>query len=384
MRYALIIAGGSGTRLWPMSRRRRPKQIIPFIHGKSLLQIAIERLTGLLPREQVYVCAGEDHRAAILAGINGLDAERLIGEPMGRDTLNAVGLGAAVLGRGDPDAVIAVLTADHVIEPADRFRRIVERGFELAEAATNRLVTFGIAPTHPATGYGYLQLGAVIGEGEHGGTGGTGGAGGETARKAGGRVVDQFKEKPDAATAERYVDAGPERYLWNSGMFVWRASTLMQCIEQFAPENHAGLARIAEAWAGPRREAVLAEVYPTLDKISVDYAVMEPASRDERFEVAAMPMPLAWLDVGSWPTFAKTCETDEAGNALAAPRHLLLDCRNSLVASDDESHLIAAIGCEDLVIIHTADATLVCPADRAEQIKQLHGLLGEKFGTSLL
>ena len=360
MRYALIIAGGSGTRLWPMSRDALPKQLIPFIEGKSLLEIAYDRLDGLIPEERRYICAGERHAEAILDAIPGLPPERFLAEPAGRDTLNAVGLGAAVIARDDPEAVIAVFTADHLIRPVDRFQEIIAQGFELAEQHPETLVTFGIAPTTPATGYGYLELGESISG---------------TARE-----VKQFKEKPDEATAKNYLAAGPERYLWNSGMFVWRAGTLLDCIRRYEPANAEGLARVAAAWSGPNQAKVLNEVYPALRKVSVDFAVMEPASRDPEFRVAAVPMPLEWLDVGSWPMFAETCPRDEQQNALAAARHVLVDTQRTLVASSDPRHLITAIGCEDLIIIHTTDATLVCSADRAEEIKKVYGLVGEQFG----
>jgi mannose-1-phosphate guanylyltransferase len=364
MRYALIIAGGSGTRLWPMSRDALPKQLIPFLEGKSLLEIAYERLDGLIPPGRRFVCAGERHGEAIRRAIPRLTPDRFLGEPTGRDTLNAVGLGAAVIGRDDPEAVIAVFTADHIIRPIDRFQEIIAQGFELAEQHPETLVTFGIAPTQPATSYGYLELGARL----------SGTA----------RVVERFKEKPDEATANTYFAGGPERYLWNSGMFVWRARTLLECIRRYEPANASGLQRVAGAWGSPEQAAVLGEVYPALRKVSVDFAVMEPASRDPRWRVAAVPMPLEWLDVGSWPMFAETCVHDEQENALAAARHVLVDTRRTLVASSDPQHLITAVGCDNLIIIHTPDATLVCRADRAEDIKKVYGLVGERFGKECL
>jgi mannose-1-phosphate guanylyltransferase len=360
MRYAMVMAGGSGTRLWPMSTRDLPKQLIPFIDGRSLLQVAMERLEGLVPQDRRLVCAGEHTKAVMLDKLPGLSEERFFGEPTGRDTLNAVGYVAAVLAKRDPEAAIAVFTADHLIEPVDQFQKIVERGFDIAEAGGQTLVTFGIAPTEPATGFGYLQLGEKLDDGE-------------------GSIVDEFKEKPEQSLANQYLEAGPEKYLWNSGMFVWQASSLLAAIEKFHPENHAGLMKIAQAYDTDQRDAVVAEVYPGLPKISVDFAVMEPASRDDAFTVAAVPMPLSWLDVGSWPSFAGTRKRDDAGNAAAA-KHTLIDTKNTLVASDDPDHLITTIGVEDMIVIHTKHATLVCPADQAQRIKELHGLVGEQHG----
>ncbi|MFB3777360.1 MAG: mannose-1-phosphate guanylyltransferase [Bryobacteraceae bacterium] len=360
MRHALILAGGSGVRLWPMSRRARPKQLIPFIEGRSLIQLAMARLDGLIPTERRYVCAGLEHRGAVLAALPDLSTERFLGEPVGRDTLNAAGFSAAVIARSDPEAVIAVFTADHLIRPEEKFREIVAQGYELVERSPATLVTFGIQPTFPSTGYGYLQLGESLDE---------------TVRR-----VEVFREKPDAATARAYFDAGPAGYLWNSGMFVWQARTLLDCIRRYRPENYKGLSRIAEAWGSPDQESVVAEVYSSLEKISVDYAVMEPASRDSSVGVAAIPMNLDWMDVGSWPTFAQTCPADDQGNALAAVRRILEETSDTLVASSDPGHLVAVMGCEGLVIVHTPDATLVCRKDQAEAVRYLQQKAAELFG----
>ncbi len=220
MRHALILAGGSGVRLWPMSRRTNPKQLIPFIGGRSLVQLAADRVEGLTPPANRYICALEEHRERILAALPGWTGEQFLGEPIGRDTLSAAAFSSAVIARKDPDAVIAVFTADHVIEPVDRFREIVCSAYSVVERQPDILATFGIAPTHAATGYGYLELGEAIEPGVY--------------------AVRQFREKPDPSTAAQYFGAGPENYLWNSGMFVWRAATLLDCVRRYEPAVYDG------------------------------------------------------------------------------------------------------------------------------------------------
>lgn len=380
MRHAMIMAGGAGTRLWPLSRRQRPKQLLPLIPNpsppsrpghpgtppgrepQSLLQLAAARLDGLVPPEQRCICTGEAYRDIIRRALPEFTDEQILGEPVGRDTVNAVGLTAAVLAGRDPQAVFAVLTADHVIEPHETFRQRMELGFRLVDRDPSRLVTFSITPTHPATGYGYVERGEPITD--------IRGHDGHCFR------VRRFVEKPDLPTARQYLDAGT--FGWNSGMFIFHARTVLDALARFAPDNHAGLVRIAEAWDTPRRTKVLEEVYPTLPRTSVDYALMEPASADDTISVATVQMDVRWLDVGSWPSYAQTLEPDTDGNRTAGPGTLIqTDARNNLVVTDTPGHTVAILGCEDLIVVQTADATLIMPADRAEQLKTLYDQLPE-------
>lgn len=368
MRYAMIMAGGAGTRLWPMSRLDRPKQLLPLVRqgdgsAKSLLQVAADRLDGLVPADRRYICTGEGYRAAVRQALPAFGDELILGEPMGRDTLNAVGLTAAVLHKRDKDAVFAVFTADHVINPPEVFRARVEAGFRLVEADPRRLVTFSITPTFPATGYGYIERGAPIQ--------GVKGCEGLAFR------VARYVEKPSIQKAEAYVRSG--MFSWNSGMFVWKASTVLDCIARYKPANHKGLMEVQRAWGTPDQARVLAEVYPSLEKISVDYAIMEPASTDPLAQVCTVVTDVQWLDVGSWPSYGETLPPDALGNrvggSLAAERVLMVQGRNNLVVGADSGHTVALLGCEDMIVIHTPEATLVMPRAKAEELKALHAMV---------
>ena len=353
----MIMAGGAGTRLWPMSRPAQPKQLIPFIDGRSLLQIAADRLEGVVPSDRRLICTGRDHLEVIRQRLPEFTEDRLLGEPTGRDTLNAIGLTATVLALRDPEAVFAVLTADHLITPQDEFARCMQLGFDLVEADPKRMVTFGITPTHPATGYGYVQLGKSV-------------DGFDTAHH-----TVRFVEKPDEATARGYLESGD--FAWNSGMFIFSAAGFLEAAAAFAPEAAAGLQTIGDAWSGQEREAVLDAVYPALPRISVDYGIMEPASTSGDFQVCTVPMAVQWIDVGSWPSYGETLESDDAGNRSNGPvEHL--DSRNVLAVSEDPNHLITTIGCEDLVVVHTPDATLVFPRDRDQDVKAMAQRVAER------
>jgi len=365
MEYGVIMAGGSGTRLWPLSRGTLPKQLLPLVNGQSLLQLSYRRLRGLLPPERIFVCTSAAHGDAVLANLPELPRQNLLGEPMGRDTANAVGFPAVVLQKLDPDAVIAVVSADHVIEPIDAFQKALRTAFEVVREDPAALVTFGISPTHGHTGLGYIHRGEALRL--------------ATPVQGAYRVL-AFKEKPDKPTADRYVESG--RYYWNSGMFVWRADTVLNELRLHLPVAYAGLQRIGEAWGTPRQAEVLAQVYPELPKISIDYAVMEPASQGKgKAHVVTVEMPVEWLDVGSWPALAETLTTDEHDNATDSTTYVLIDSDNNIIVSHAPDHLVATIGVSDMIIVHTPDVTLVCPKSEAQRVKELVGRVTEKFGT---
>jgi mannose-1-phosphate guanylyltransferase len=362
MRHAVIMAGGSGTRLWPLSRAARPKQLLEVVAedgggAHSLLAEAFDRLRSVVPVEQIWVCTAARYGDQVRAALPDLVGGRLVLEPVPRDTANAVGLAAALVADVDPEAELAVVSADHVIRPVGRFAAALGTAYDLLADRPRALVTLGIAPTAPATGFGYIQRGTPTG-------------------MPGAAEAAAFQEKPDRATAEAYLASG--EYLWNSGMFVWRAQTVLDALAQHLPESAAGLARVTAALPGPERDAVLAEVFPTLPKISVDYAVLEPAAT-EPGRVLVVDMDVNWLDVGSWPALAGTLDGDDAGNAIRGLT-VLVDSARNVVISDDPDHLVALVGVRDSVVVHTRDVTMVCPIAEAERVKELLAEVERRHG----
>jgi mannose-1-phosphate guanylyltransferase len=357
MRYVVIMAGGSGKRLWPLSRQDMPKQLLKVLQGKSLLRIAYERLEGVVPASQVLVCTSADYADVVAAELPELDEENILGEPEGRDSLNAVAWPAALLAHRDPGAVVAVVTADHIMHPVESFRAALLEGFAAAEADEGALVTFGVVPTSPHTGYGYLQRGEPV----------------ESSPSVS-RVL-AFREKPDRATAEHYLSSG--EYWWNSGMFVWRAATLLGQLKILLPVTYEAVTELA---GHPDR---LADIYPRLQKISVDYAVMEPVSQGlGSAHVVAVRLPITWHDVGGFAALGEHLPRDDHGNATSG-MSVLVDARDNLVINHTEDgRLVAVVGLSDTVIVQTAQITLVCPIGEAERIKELLAQVTEQLGGS--
>jgi mannose-1-phosphate guanylyltransferase len=340
---AVILAGGSGVRLWPLSRPDRPKQLMRLAGQRSLLLQAVDRLMPLFAPQDIYVVALEEHLPAIRRELPDLPDENLVGEPIARDTAAAIAYAASLLHAQDPDTGMGVFTADHLIRPDDVFRKAVQAGLALAESNADALVTFGIVPTHPHTGLGYVELGEAI--------------------ETGVWRVRSFREKPDAATARRFIEAG--NYRWNSGMFAWRTATILARLQQYLPRTHETMRQISANRSAAERNELARQLYPGLARISIDYAVLEKAS-----DIVLVDMNLNWLDLGSWSALSEALGRDAAGNTRAAVNVVDLDCAGCLFVAED-SHLIAALGVTDLVVVHSADATLVCHRDRAADIKRL-------------
>ncbi len=355
MRHVVIVAGGSGTRLWPLSRRGMPKQLLRLVGERSLLRIAFDRVAPVVGADRVWVCTGDAYRGVVEGELPEIDPAHILGEPVGRDSLNAVAWPTAVLDRLDPEAVVAVVTADQIMRPTSLFRRRLIRAFQVAETHPDALITFGVVPTSPHTGYGYLRRGAPV-EGDD-------------------EVVEvgEFREKPDRATAERYLASG--EYWWNSGMFVWRAATFLAQLSALAPESASVVTAIAE---DPSR---VAELFPTAPKISVDYAIMEPVSRGEgSARVLAVPLPIQWYDIGGFAALSEQLPHDPLGNS-GEGLTVHLDSRDTLVINrGGDGHLVATLGLDDAVVVHTSDVTLVCPMGETERIKQLVALVRERAG----
>ena len=344
--YAVILAGGRGERFWPLSRSDRPKQFLALFGGRPLLTLAVERLQGLIPPERVLIITSRDLVEATRGACPGIPPQNIIGEPMGRDTAAAVALACGLVRRRDPGAVAAILTADQLMTDVNTFRRTLEDSLRVA-GREDVIVTIGITPTYPATGFGYIRAGVLR----------------DTSTATRFFNAEAFVEKPEETTAARYIAEGA--YYWNAGMFIWRAETMQNALAAFTPR----LAELSDAVASPATchddaiDVLLDAQYPSLAKISIDYAVMEHAKN-----IVVAEGSFGWDDVGTWSALAGHFAPDIEGN-IAIGGTETLDARNNIIVS--ENHLTALIGVDDLVVVQAPGVTLVCPKSRAQDVKAM-------------
>jgi mannose-1-phosphate guanylyltransferase len=345
-RYIVIMAGGKGERFWPQSRQKMPKQLLPIVGDASLLEQTIRRLGDLVPLENIFVITNADYANAVADACPMLDRANIVAEPVGRDTAAAVGLGGILVRQRDPSASFAVLPSDHAIHDCEGFRSVLSNAFEVAESE-DALVTIGIKPEFPATGYGYINRGP------------------ECMRLGDFPVysVRKFVEKPNLELAKQYVVSG--EYYWNAGMFIWSAKSLFSALQKHVPELYSGLIEMeSDLGKGRSLSDVLAARYSCLKKISIDYALMEKAGN-----VLTVPGLFDWDDVGSWPSLFKHLPHDAAGNVIRGDAVVLEGSDNIVIGS--EGHLVSVIGISNCIVVHTKDVTMVCPKDRAQDIKKL-------------
>ena len=361
MDYAVIMAGGSGKRLWPLSRQKRPKQILKILDGQTLLRLCYQRLRSNFDKDRIIVQTNAAYSGLVRENLPEIGVHNIIAEPCVRDTAGAIGLAAAVLTKTDADATTAVVTADQLIEPADTFENAMKDAIAYVNSSPESLLTFGIKPNNTSTEFGYIKCvepkkypccNSEIFK------------------------VAAFKEKPDEQTARKYLQ--DQNFLWNSGMFVWKAKTILKYLEKFLPESTEPLQYIQAAWASDEQKKTLYEWYPKIPKISIDFSVMENADN-----VYAIRLDCKWLDLGAFTALVDFIDSDKDNNIIVAGHSELLDCKNNIVVTEQQEHLIAAIGLENMVVAHTPDATLICNKEDTKRLKELLEIIrlhkGERF-----
>lgn len=348
--YAMIMAGGGGTRLWPLSRQSKPKQALRLSGQDSLFQLSVARLQPLFDPAHIYVVTNEAQAQLLGPQAPSLPSDNYLIEPSPRGTAAVVGLAATRLQSEGSECVIACVTADHYIRNVEKFQGLLESAYQLAQAG--HLVTLGISPDRPDTGYGYIHRGQLIDK---------------EAGNPAYRVLS-FTEKPDLETAKQYLGSG--EYYWNSGMFVWRADRILAEIEKQLPDLYAVLRAIGDAVGTDQEHAVLEAQWATLDNITVDYGIMEGAQDVVVLEADQ----LGWLDIGSWSRLFELFAPDPAGNIVQAPEVLVMDSQNSLVfqeTAEDQARLVALLGVKDLIVVDSHDIILVCDRHRAQDVREL-------------
>jgi mannose-1-phosphate guanylyltransferase len=351
--YAVIMAGGGGTRLWPLSRQKRPKQLLKLIDGISMFAMAVDRLRPIIPVEHILVVTIASQAAQLQKDVPDIPLENYLIEPKPRGTASVVGLAATRLKQIAPDATMAVLTADHYIRNIPLFHQLLDTAFNVAQDGW--LVTLGIHPTFPSTGYGYIQHGEKIGNQQS---------------LAVHRVI-KFKEKPDLGTAKSMLLSGDHN--WNSGMFIWKVDSILSEFARQMPVLHQGLITIAEAFGTKFECKVIEEVWHGLQSNTIDYGIMENAH-----SVAVIPATdLGWDDIGSWESLFEVLPSDENGNIFIGCDPVTIDSDHSLILSENPDRKVVAIGLEDMIIIDTGDALLVCNRHDAQKVRDVVKLLGE-------
>ena len=354
--YPVILAGGRGTRFWPLSRKRRAKQLLPLNSDKSMIQETVERLLPLAPNHRFWIITNSDLRGPILQQLPELDPNQIVAEPVGRNTAPAIGLAAFLLARTDPRAVIGMFPSDHVIFEEEKFLANVLASVELASAGPN-IVVMGIQPTRPETGYGYIEAGAPA--------------------QNGSLQVVRFTEKPDVELAKQFVGAG--NYYWNSGMFVWSAHTLVGALREHLPNTAAILEKIAASYGAPEFDATFAALYPLCENISIDYAVLEPRSRkgEGKTGIFCVPAAFGWNDLGSWTALYEHRTAGQTGlpNVISAVRKFELDATGNFVEADK---FVAVVGVNDLVVVETDDALLITTRDKAQDVGKVVAYLDKQ------
>jgi len=347
------MAGGLGERLWPLSRRETPKQFLRLLGERTLLQQTVERIAPLVRNENTYVVVGREQVGIVREQLPKLPTENVIVEPMGRGTAPCIGLAATRLSRIEPKGVMIVLPADHAIADEERFLQLLSDAASVAQAGTH-LVTLGIAPDRPATGYGYIQAFIPFAT-----------SGISVSSKV--LAAERFAEKPDLKMAERFIQEGG--YYWNSGMFIWRVDAILRELETYMPKLHTGLMEIEKQAGRQNYEQLLEQIYATQEVNSIDYGVLEKSKR-----VLVVPTgDIGWSDVGDWSTLSEVLETDEDGNLVLAP-HIGIDTTNSVIVSKHTSskdRLVATLGLSDIVIVDTDDVLLVMDKSRAQEVKKI-------------
>ena len=356
--YPVILAGGRGTRFWPLSRKKCAKQLLALDGKQTMIQQTVSRLLALAPPKKFWIITNEDLRPAISSQLRRLPPAQILAEPVGRNTAPAIGLAAFLLLREDPDAVIGMFPSDHVIGDEKRYRETLQRGVELAAAGSN-IVVLGIRPTRAETGYGYIEAGSLYeGDALH---------------------VRRFTEKPNADRAAEFVAAG--NYFWNSGMFLWSAKTLADALNEHLPKTAALLEKIAKAYGTRKFAGTLKRIYPECENISVDYAVLEPRSAkgEKEGNIYCLPADFGWNDLGSWTALHEhqtTKRTPAEGNLVAATEHFLLNARGNYIHAPGK--FVAAVGVTDLVVVETPDALLVTTRQQAQDVGKVVKYLDEK------